>query len=118
MHWQGLNPQSDGCPPEGQLRAFSTGHLRSAALETVGEHLSACPRCEEALARLGDTSDVLVAGLRGCARGRPFEGGPDFERLQAAAREIPAAGWGHPGPAPALGAALPPELLRQYRLLE
>src|SRR5437764_1250069 len=52
------------CPSRNDLSAFHVGKLPAPALDTIAEHLGACPTCAHALDTLDDGSDLLLSDLR------------------------------------------------------
>ena len=53
------------CPSQSELQAFIQGNLSYVQLEMIGEHLSNCEQCSKVLIQVGESSDPLVAKLRG-----------------------------------------------------
>src|SRR6266704_2835213 len=51
------------CPNREQLLAFHLGDLADAEITSVGEHLSACTRCEQLARQLDGLSDQILAAL-------------------------------------------------------
>src|SRR5262249_52286459 len=60
-----------GCPGVEVLRAYTTGRLHSETLQSVADHLAACPGCEALLAGLHAQPDAPVAPLRDSAAEEP-----------------------------------------------
>src|SRR3954467_3792437 len=52
------------CPSNQDLCAFHHGTLSLAVLDAVADHLEACDHCQEALRRLDNQHDPVLASLR------------------------------------------------------
>jgi serine/threonine protein kinase len=115
------------CPGRDELSAFHIGNLSASGLETIARHVRDCGRCADTLDGLRDTADPLLTGLRNPA---PRSGLTEAEVRRSAALAERAAGQittvfpapqstGVAAPAgAAVPAALPPDSLGQYDLLE
>jgi WD40 repeat protein len=104
------------CPSRRELEAFRVGELPLDLLESVAEHLGACPPCAAAVDALLDTPDHLVAALRGLDSSDPVPPGGTLNQEMAAleaAWEDPSWRLNVPPPDPAVA----PGQLREYRLL-
>src|SRR2546426_859701 len=96
------------CPSGEELLAFHLGELAEPQILSVGEHLTACPRCEQQARQLDGLSDTVLSALRGSGAMGPAML-PTAPR--AAYPMLPAP----PGPAPEVPAY---EMLGPYKLLE
>jgi WD40 repeat protein len=52
------------CPSEHELLAFHLGRLPEEQLDTVAEHMEACPECQAIVERLDRTTDPMLSVLR------------------------------------------------------
>ena len=96
------------CPSGEELLAFHLGELAEPQILSVGEHLTACPRCEQQARQLDGLSDTVLSALRGSGAMGPAML-PTAPR--AAYPMLPAP----TGPAPEVPAY---EMLGPYKLLE
>jgi serine/threonine protein kinase len=60
------------CPTDGELSEFTLGQLPADRLETIGDHLDACPACATRLLRLGSRPDPLADAVRQAGRVAAF----------------------------------------------
>jgi serine/threonine-protein kinase len=77
------------CPTDDTLTAFATGHLATADLNSLADHLDACPACQARLADLDTQPEPLAQVLRRLA--------PDTDGTLTrvhTAWQLPAAGTG------------------------
>lgn len=77
---------NQSCPHPGSVRAFATGTLAPAEVDSLSQHLDSCEACRARYEASLRQADPVVAGLR---TGGPNEADPLVLRLAARLREIP-----------------------------
>jgi serine/threonine protein kinase/formylglycine-generating enzyme required for sulfatase activity len=98
------------CPSAAELRDYLRGHLADAQIDSVSEHLKACPKCLARLDRLDRSEAPLVRG------GSTAAAEPDDPALERAVRRLLGPG-GFPDDRPA-DPLLPGDRLGEYRVLQ
>ncbi len=66
--------RDSGCPTDAELAAFAAGEVPAPALDTLADHLQACPACQERLERLDRSDDRILQAIRAAPAGPSRDG--------------------------------------------
>jgi serine/threonine protein kinase len=79
------------CPDPERLLAYVLGKLAETEVSGVAEHLDHCPQCGNTAEALEETSDTLVARLRGPLPEKDFTKDPEYQKALARVQAMPPA---------------------------
>src|SRR5262245_61898816 len=106
------------CPAIDQLREFSSGRLADESATSIGEHLDECPACREAIERLSQSRDGLVAALRERETVAPFSEETEYQKALQFVAAIGQTAVSLAQPKAPREFVPPARRLRDYELLE
>ena len=72
--------KNEPCPPEAELSAFVRCRVSEDQAESISQHVSNCPQCEETVVGLEKDADTVFDQLKKIPATFPFQHEPELER--------------------------------------